>query len=74
MKHFRLKIVLTVILAVFFVAAFSWIVTQQNYRKLSADAAKEKPLTREAVRYTLDNLSKSWDDYEKRTADRNEVE
>ena len=74
MKHFRLRIVLTVIAAVFFVAAFSWIVTWQNYRKLSRDLAKEKPLTREAVSDTLDNLSKAWEDYEKKITERYEVE
>ena len=70
MKHFRLKVVLTVILAVFLVTVFSLIVTWLNYRKLSEEASKEKPLNREAVNYTLKNLSDAWEDYEQRIKNR----
>ena len=74
MKHFRLKIVLTVILAAAFVAAFSWIVTWQNYQKLSGEVSQEKQLTRDAVNYTLNNLAESWDDYEAKISNRYQVE
>ena len=74
LKHYRLKIFLTVLLAVFFVLLFSWIVAWQNYRRLSREAAKEKPLTWDAVSYTLENLSESWADYEAKIKTRYEVE
>ena len=74
MKHFGLKVVLTVLLAAGMVVAFGWIVAWQNYRKISGDLAQEKPLNREAVNYTLKNLSESWDDYEARITNRYEVE
>ena len=74
MKRFRLRVLFTVLLAVCFVVVFSWIVAWQNYRLLSSEASKERPLYWEAVRYTLDNLSKSWNDYEKRVINRYEVE
>lgn len=74
MKHFCRKIILTVLLAAGMVIAFSWIVVWQNYRKLSADAAKEKPLNREAVNDTIRNLSESWDDYKEKITKRYEVE
>ena len=70
MKHFRLKIILTVILTAILVTAFSWIITWQNYRKLSDEASKEKPLNREAVNYTLKNLSDAWNDYEQKIRSR----
>ena len=40
-------------LAAGFVLAFSYIVTWQNYRILSRDAAEEKQINRDAVNYTL---------------------
>ena len=45
MKHFRLRVILSVLLAAGFVVAFSWIVVGQNYSKLSGELSKEKPLT-----------------------------
>ena len=74
MKHFRTKVVITVLLAAGFIVAFSWIVAWQCSIRLSAEASKEKPLTKEAVRYTLDNLSRAWDDYDARVTKRFEVE
>ena len=74
MKHFCLKIVLTVLLAAGFVLAFSCIVTWQNYRILSRDATEEKQLNREAVNYTLKNLTAAWNDYETKIQDRYEME
>ena len=74
MKHFRTKIALTVLLAAGFVIVFSGIVTWQNYRKLSAEASKEKVLTREAVNYTLRNLADTWKNYETKIKNRYEVE
>ena len=70
MKHFRRKIVLTVVLAAVLVIAFSWIVTWQNYRILSEEAANEKPLNREAVNYTLKNLREAWGDFEQKVTNR----
>ncbi len=74
MKHFRLKVLATVLLAAGLILAFSWIVNWQNYKRLSGEASKEKPLTREAVNYTLNNLARSWADYEKKIANRYETE
>ena len=70
MKHFRLKIVLAVVLSIVFVTAFGWIIAGQNYRKLAADALIEKSETREAVRFTLNNLTATWREYEKMIAER----
>lgn len=74
MKHFRLRVIFTALLAAVFVAAFGWIGAWQNYRLLSREAAKEKPLNREAVKYTQDNLSASWTDYEQKVKRMYEVE
>ena len=74
MKHFRLRVILSVLLAAGFVVAFSWIVVGQNYSKLSGELSKEKPLTREAVSYTLENLSESWAEYETKITDMYRVE
>ncbi len=74
MKHFGRKVGLTSILAVFLVIAFSWIVVLQNYHKLSQEAAKEKPHSREAVDYTLRNLAAAWNDYEAKITNRYEME
>lgn len=74
MKHFLLKIILTVLLAAGFVLAFSYIVTWQNYRILSRDAAEEKQINRDAVNYTLKNLTAAWNDYEIKIKGRYEME
>ena len=74
MKCFRLKIVLTVILTVVLVSAFSWTIIWLNHSRLVADSAEEKPLNREAVNYTLENLTESWNEYEKKITTRYEVE
>ncbi len=74
MKYFRRRVLLTTLLAAGLVVAFSWIAAWQNYGRLSREAAKEKPLTLDAVSYTLRNLSKAWTDYEKRIINRYEVE
>ena len=55
MKHFLLKIILTVLLAAGFVLAFSYIVTWQNYRILSRDAAEEKQINRDAGLFPYGN-------------------
>ena len=74
MKHFRRRVLLTVLLAVGFVLVFSWLVALRNYYGISIDASKEKPLTQEAVSDTLRNLRESWTDYEKRITRRYEAE
>ena len=74
MKHFRRRVLLTVLLAIGFVLVFSWLVALRNYYGISRDASKEKPLTQEAVSDTLKNLRESWTDYEKRITRRYEAE
>ena len=74
MKHFRLRVLLTVLLAIGFVVAFSWIVAWQNYRQLSGKTSDNEPLPREALDGTLKNLSEVWTEYERRIIKRYEVE
>ena len=74
MKHFRPRYILTVILAVLSVFAFSGIVSLINYRKLHGDAVQEKTLNREAVEFTMNNLASSWRELESMLTDRYQVE
>ncbi len=74
MKHFRVRVIVTVLLAIALIIVFGWIVAWQNYSKLSRDLSEEKHLTREAVNDTLHNLSDAWTDYEQRVIRRYEVE
>ena len=74
LKHFRLRILFTILLAAGLTVAFGWIIAWQNYGMLTREAADEKPLTRAAVSSTLDNLSDAWKDYEERIKARYEVE
>ena len=70
MKHFRLKIILTVIVSIVSLTVFGWAVSWQNYRRLSEEAINEKSEIREAVRFTMNNLAAAWREYEKKIAER----
>ena len=74
MKHFRLKIIFTTLLAVGFIVAFGWIVAWQNCRSLSREASNEKIMTREAAQDALKNLTASWNDDKTRITNRYETE
>ena len=74
MKHFHLRVILTLLLALCLAAGFGWAVAGLNYSWLSGEASKEKPLTGKAVKDTLKNLSETWTDYEKSLKNRYEVE
>lgn len=74
MNRYRLRVISTVLLTAILIVAFSWIAAWQNYLWLSRDASREKNLTREAVNDTLENLSASWTDYERKLINRYEVE
>lgn len=74
MKHFRLKVLLTVILAAGLIAVFGWLIALQNHSWLSGEVSKIKPLTGKAVKETLVNLSDTWTDYKTRLKNRYEVE
>ena len=74
LKRFRLRVVLTMLLAAGLVVVFGWLVALRNYRSLSLEAEKEEPLTREAVNDTLHNLSEAWNEYESKIISRYEVE
>ena len=74
MKRFRLRVLLTVLIAVGFVILFGWGVALQNYRSLAGEAAGRTPLNREAVSEALNHLSETWTDYEKRIINRYETE
>ena len=74
LKHFRLKVLLTVLIAAGLIVVFGWILAWQNQKRLSLEASREKPLTHEPVDYTLNNLSEAWKEYEKKIINRYEVE
>ena len=74
MKHFRLKILLTSLVAAGLIVVFSWIIAWQSQQRLAQEASGKKHLTPEPVDYTLNNLSEAWKEYEQKIINRYEVE